>query len=210
MKDFFNMDGPLMSALSKVADLMILNLLFIVCSIPVITMGASFTALSYVTLKLREGQDGYVARSFFHAFKTNFRQATLTWLIFLAAALVLFLDMFAMRSFTGTLGTVIRISVWLGVLIWCMGFLYVFPLTARFENTVKQTLKNAQILAIANAPKTLAMLVIVLGSVILTFWNARTIGWGVLAWILIGFALVSYINSIFQVPVFHRLAETAD
>ena len=205
MRNIFNLDGPLFTALNKLSDLIILNLLFIVCSLPIVTAGASLTALSYVTLKIREGEEGYVTRSFFKSFKQNFRQATLIWLILLAAALIMFLDFRIMRSYEGTLGTVIRVSVYLGVLVWCMLLIYVFPLLARFENTIGQTLQNALLLAIANAPKTLIMLILLIGSVFLTLWNANTLVWGILVWLMLGFSVISYINAFMLVPLFHKL-----
>jgi len=205
MRNVFNLDGPLFTALNKLSDMIILNLLFVVCCLPIVTIGASCTALSYVMLKIREGEEGYITRSFFKSFKQNFRQATVIWLILLAAAIIMFLDFRIMRSYEGTMGTVIRVSVYLGVIIWFMVFMYVFPMLARFENSIKQTLQNSLLLALANAPKTLIMLIIMIGSIFLTLWNATTLVWGILVWLLVGFATVSYINCVFQVPMFHKL-----
>ena len=72
MRDFFSMDGTLFRFLSKVADIMILNLLFILCCLPVVTIGAAVTALSYVTLKMKDQEEGYIWKSFFQSFKQNF------------------------------------------------------------------------------------------------------------------------------------------
>lgn len=206
MRNVFNLDGPLFTALNKLSDMIILNLLFVVCSLPIITIGASWTALYYVMLKIREGEEGYIVRSFFKSFKQNFRQATVIWLILLAAGLIMFLDFRIMRSYEGTLGTVIRVSVYLGVILWFMVFMYVFPLLARFENSIKQTMQNALLLALANAPKTLIMLIIMIGSIFLTLWNATTLVWGILIWLLLGFSVIAYVNCMFQVPIFHRIS----
>lgn len=206
MRGIFNLDGPLFSALNKFSDLIILNLLFVVCSLPIVTIGASLTALSYVTLKMKEGEEGYVARSFFRSFKQNFRQATVIWIFMLLIAVLMFMDFRIMRLYEGTVGTVMRISVYLGAMIWGMILVYVFPLLARFENSIRQTLQNAILLAIANAPKTLLMLAVIFAAVFLTLWNATTIIWGILIWLLIGFSTISYISSILLIPIFHRLA----
>ena len=80
MSNFFNMDNGLFRALGKLADLMLLNILFLVCSLPIFTIGASFTAMYYVTLKLAENEEGYIARGFLKSFKQNFKQATIIWL----------------------------------------------------------------------------------------------------------------------------------
>lgn len=77
-----------MRTLSRVADLMILNMLMIACCIPVITIGASYTAMHYVVLKMIRGEDGYLVRGFFKSFKANFKQATLIWLMMLVVIVV--------------------------------------------------------------------------------------------------------------------------
>ena len=81
MGKIFDMDSPVMRVLNRVGDLLILNVLMIVCCIPVITAGAAFTAMHYVLLKIVRGEEGYLIRGFFKSFRSNFRQATLIWLL---------------------------------------------------------------------------------------------------------------------------------
>ena len=89
MGRFFNMDSPLFSFLNRVADLIILNLLTLVCCIPIFTVGAAMTGLNYVCLKMVRNEEGYIVRGFFKSFKQNFKQATIIWLIILLAIIVL-------------------------------------------------------------------------------------------------------------------------
>ena len=84
LSGLFNYDNPVWRFIGKFWDVLILNVLWLVCSIPIVTIGASTTAMYYVTLKLARDEDGYTIRSFFKSFKENFRQATVIWLIFLA------------------------------------------------------------------------------------------------------------------------------
>ena len=72
MGGIFNIDGPVMRTLTKVADLMILNVLAMICSIPVFTAGAALTALHYMSLKIVRGEEGYIIRGFFKSFKEKF------------------------------------------------------------------------------------------------------------------------------------------
>lgn len=65
MSSFFNMDSPVMRFLSRLCDLMILNILCLICCIPIVTIGASITALYSVTLKMVKGEDSYIAKGFF-------------------------------------------------------------------------------------------------------------------------------------------------
>ena len=81
MGRFFNLDSPVMVALTKMADLIIVNLLAFFCCLPIITVGASMTALHYVVLKIVRDEECYIVKSFFKSFKENFRQATVIWLI---------------------------------------------------------------------------------------------------------------------------------
>ena len=92
MGGLFDLDSPVMRFLSKMADLIILNLLAFVCCLPIFTIGASMTALHYVLLKIVRNEEGYVVRGFFKAFKSNFKQATVIWLILLAVLFVLLGD----------------------------------------------------------------------------------------------------------------------
>ena len=104
-------DNPVIRFLNKLTDLVFLNFLFLLCSLPVVTMGASLTAMYAVNLRsVREG-DGYVAKRFFAAFRENFRQATVCWLIVLGTALLLFVDVvFWQRSGMGEAGRVMMIA----------------------------------------------------------------------------------------------------
>ena len=100
MGRLFSLDSPLFSFLSKVADLIILNILVMICCIPIVTVGASLTALHYVVLKMVRNEDSYIVRSYFKPFKQNFRQATVIWLIMLLIFAVLLGDAFILRFST--------------------------------------------------------------------------------------------------------------
>lgn len=204
MSNFFNMDNGLFRALGKLADLMLLNILFIVCSLPIFTIGASFTALYYVTLKLAENEEGYIARGFWKSFKQNFRQATIIWLILLFFGIVLALDLLILKDSAGTFVTVLRVVITATIIIYALILLYVFPILARFYNSVKDTFKNAFIMAVVNLPRTFVMLLICIASVLATFLNTYTLWYGILIWMMAGFALVAFANSFFFKKIFAK------
>ena len=81
-----------MQFITKLACTAYLNLLWFICCIPIVTAGASTTALYYVTLKMVKDEESGLTRAFFHSFKENFRQGTIIWLILLAAGIVLGID----------------------------------------------------------------------------------------------------------------------
>ncbi len=199
------MDGPVFEFLNKMADLIILNLLFVLCSIPIITIGDSLTALAYVLLKKKEGSEGYLWKQFFHSFKENFKQSTIIWVFMLLAAVVLAVDFSMLSAFSGAFKMVLMVVVLLGLFFWLVLAIYAFPLQSRFENPIKQTIKNAILMSLANAPKTILMIVITIAAAAITIWNAYTIVWGVLFWIMIGFALLQEINCTFLHKMFQVL-----
>ena len=148
-----------MRVLSKISDLMILNFLVILMCIPVITAGAAFTAMHYCTLKLVRGHETSVTKMFFHSFKDNFKQATLIWLIFLGITAIFVVDTLFLASNPNETSDFVRG----GVLAFYAMVLFigtqVYPLLARFFNTIRGTLKTAFVYSFRHLPKTLLMLV---------------------------------------------------
>lgn len=157
MNKLFDMDSPVMRFLNRVGDLLILNIMMIICCIPIITAGAAYTAMHYVILKMIRGEEGYLIKGFFKSFVRNFKQATLTWLLMLLIMAIFIGDAFIF-SYSGVVFpkplviTVIAVAI-----IMLLVSMYIFPLLARFDNTIRNTIKNAALLAIANLPKTLLM-----------------------------------------------------
>ena len=98
MSNLFNPDNKFFTFMGRVADLMILNILCIICCIPVITVGPAITAMFYVTLKMARNEESYVIRGFFHSFKQNFRQGVIIHLIMLVVGAVLLFDLYFTRQ----------------------------------------------------------------------------------------------------------------
>lgn len=139
--DIFKIDSPFMKTLETIANLMILNILVILCCIPVVTAGAGFTAMHYVLLKIARKEEGYIVKSFFHSFKQNFVQATVIWLIMLAVMAALFFDWRFIRQYDMPLVYVILLYTVAGIVY--LIFLYVFPVLSHYTNTIRGTFKTA-------------------------------------------------------------------
>lgn len=196
MSKLFRMDSPLMRFLTKIADLMVLNILFCVTSIPLITIGASWTALYSVTLKMVRDEEGSVSRSYFRSFRQNFRQATLLWLGVLVVLALLALDIRVLNGMAGgTAPGLLRVGVEILALLGIMVLQYLFPSLARFEASLADTLKNACMMALAHLPKTALMTAAAVGAVWITLINNTTIAVGLMVWPLIGFSLMAFGNS---------------
>jgi len=204
MQNIFNMDNAFFRAMGRLADLMILNLIFLLCSLPVFTIGASTTALYYVTLKMAANEEGYVVRSFLKSFRQNFRQATIILVALLFAGSVLGLDIYILNHSDSSFGAVFLVLISAITILYVMELIYIFPLLSRFENSIAVTFRNAFIMAIADFPRTLVMMLLIVGSVFLTFWNAYTLWYGILVWIVCGFALIAFANSFFLNRIFKK------
>lgn len=175
MGKFLDMDSPVMRFLNRVADLMIMNFLMMLCCIPVITAGAAFTAMHYVFLKVVRGEEGYLIKGFFKSFKENFKQATIIWLLMLLVIAVYVGDSFIFNYSGLTFPKALVIAVVAVAVLLVLIAVYVFPLQARFENSVKNTLKNAMILAFANLPKTLLMVVCYALPIVIVYFSSYAV-----------------------------------
>ena len=186
---FLNIDSPLMQALSKIADLLILNLLTLLCCFPVITVGPALTALNYMALKIVRNEDTYIVRGFFKSFKENFRQSTLIWLLFLVMGLLLAGDYIILNGSEMRYSGVMQVLILVVAIFEICTFLYTFPVLAKFQNTIKRTLKNAFLISIMQFPKTIAMIIIYLIPLVVFFISFQLIpivfffGLSVPAWV---------------------------
>lgn len=144
--NFLKIDSPFMRFMGTVADLMILNVLTVICCIPVITAGASFTAMHYVLLKIARKEEGYIVKSFFRSFKQNFLQATVIWLIMLVVIAALFVDWRLTRM--NRFPMVYVVLMYMAIGITYLVFLYVFPVLSHYSNTIRGTFKTAFIMSI--------------------------------------------------------------
>lgn len=145
MRGILTPDNPVMNFITRIVYSVYLNILWFICCIPIVTAGASTTALFYVTLKMVKNEEGSITAQFFRAFKENFKFSTKVWLIMLALGIVLSVDGFVLyhmrfENWFWAVLTAIFIVVVLAYLIVAM---YIFPLMARFENTVRMMFFNS-------------------------------------------------------------------
>ena len=196
----FKLDSPLMNFLGKVCDIMILNVLVIVFSIPIFTAGAAITAAYSVAYKMVKNEEGHITKGFFKAFKENFKQSTAIWLIFLAVFFILFFDYRIMFYSEVELNELIQYGVIAVTVILAMGFSFVFPLQARFSNTVKNTIKNSFLMALSHLPS--AILFVVSYAVpILAFYFLPQLGPVVL---MLACGLLPYSKSFLFLKIFKK------
>lgn len=210
MGNLFNMDSPVMRFLSLLCDLMILNFLCLICCLPIVTAGASVTALYSVTLKMVRGEESYIFKGFFKAFKENFKISTIIWVILALIGALIFVDYQAAAAMPGKLQTVFKMMIGVLITFYAMTLTYIFPYIARFENTIFNTVKNSILISILNLPNTILLLSIPVGTAFITLYNGTTMMYGSLFWILVGFSTIAYCNSVILRKVFVKYEPTED
>lgn len=160
MNKLFDIDSPVIAFLSRIADLIWLNLLTLICCIPVVTAGAAFTALHYVTVKMVRNEEGYLTRSYFKSFKENFLQATALWILLVLILAVAAADFYFISLMDSGVAFVLRIGLGAVFFFFLCSAVYWFPLLSRFENSLKNTIKNSCLVGVLCFPKTIAILLI--------------------------------------------------
>ena len=159
MRNTFDMDNLFFRFTSRIADIFILNLIFVITCIPVVTIGAAVTALMSTSLKMSENKEGYIVRQYWKAFRQNFKQATGIHLIMAAIGALLGFDIYFWFSHKTGMSAVMLIGAVAMMFVYLMVLLYAYVQQALFENTVKANLKNGFLTALKNFPFTVLMMV---------------------------------------------------
>ena len=200
---FFSLDSKFSQIMGRVFDLMMLNIIFLIMCIPIVTIGANFTAMYYVTLKMIKNEETYIFRTYWKSFRENFKQATAIWLILLAVLIVLILDLLLVMRMPGTI-TYLRFVFLVLIFFEAMVLSYVFPVLSRFDNTVKNTIKNSILMAIRHLPWTIMILLVNLCPLLIyVFSTTKIVSYLILLMFLLGFSTVAlgcswfFVNKIF-------------
>lgn len=194
----FSIEGKFFRTLTKIGDFLILGVLGIIFSIPVITVGASLTAMSSVGMKLVKDEEGYVFRNFIHSWKSNFKQSLGIELILGILAVILCTDVSICVNWAreeGSLLPQILVYAFFGLLLVLIAVtIYAFPLLARFQNTVIGTLKNAMLLCMKHLPQTFIMLLCTVG---ITYFSL-----GYFPVLVLTIPIMCYVNSYIMTRIF--------
>ena len=216
MNKWFRLDSPIMMGLSRLSDLVIVSFLWFVCCLPIVTIGASTTAMYYVLMKVvRDEEDVKLIPTFFQGFKSNFKQATVMNLISLVLGAILLADAYYWFFGQGSMAT-ISFAIFFAAFVWLVCIMsYAYPLQAQFYNTVKQTLINGAILSMRKFPVTVIVFLLNTLPVILTVLCLMTLGHFALMvqtlpiWILLYPGVSAYINAKLFVKLFDPFLKAA-
>lgn len=210
MGKLLSLDNPFFQAMERVADFFILNILTIVCSIPLITAGAAFAAHYKVMQNLVMDSEQPIGKSYFRAFAQSFKQATALWLMTVLAAALIVVDVILTYLYLD--GLAVTIYVLLGVIgVVAFGTAgYAFALIARYENSLKEHLRNSLILAVGNLPRTLLMLLVYAIPLLMALLSLPLFLNTLIIWATFGISIILYLQARIIKPVFLMLEKTED
>lgn len=196
----FDTDNVFFRAVATFGYIWWLHILWLICSIPIVTIGASTTALCYSCMKLRK-KEGYVTANFFHSFKENFWQSTAIFFVFLLTGAVLGFNLIVGKWFQIPFYTIIKNVMFVLMVPYGITLLYVFAIQAKFRNKIKKTIQYAFWLALINPAKTICMVLIMAFVAVLN----TTIVLANFVTISMGAGIVMYVLSAYYNKIFDRI-----
>ena len=143
---FFSVDSPLYKFMNRLMDVFKLNCMWLLCSLPIVTMGAATTAAYTITLKMVKDEEGYIAGPFWKEFKANLKKGSILGVIGMVASYAVYLD-FQLYHAAKHHNIMFLIIGVVGVYLIFMHMVYAFPLMARYENSIINTMRNSYSIA---------------------------------------------------------------
>lgn len=202
MKSMFNLDSPLNKGLTLVADLMLVNFLFLLFSLPILTIGASLTAMNSVTLKMARKEQPSILKSFWRSFNENLKQATILWILTIGMGGVLFAWYIVIENLINIgIASVFRVFLYIFMVMFIIMLTYIYYLQAMFANKIMQTIKNALLFSIKHLFFSFIFIFIIFVGLFIVFFYPKIIGYGLIV-VLIGFSLMSYCIAFFMNRIF--------
>lgn len=198
---FLKTDNPVFSFMGRLGDVVLLNVTWLLCCLPVITVGASATALFYVARKMAAGEDYRVWRDFFHSFRANWKQATALWLALLAALAVAAANLWIGLHTDSGLGNLCRGVGAVLLLVWLMAEGFAFPLLARYDYRLGRLALDALSLAVRKAYITVVHILLVIWLPALLFIDPNLFAFCLPLWLLAGGAVSAVAVSGLLLPV---------
>ncbi len=189
--------------MSELVTLLLLNILTIICSIPIVTCGAALASLHYCIMKMVDEEDTHVASMYFKQFKDNIKSVTPAWLIFLGFGAFLYFDYSTIGSVEGDGKNIPLVLIYAGCIVYLAVYVWFFPLAAKFENGVAAKFKNSFLMAIGALPRTAAMMIIWAVLMFIFTHSYRLLP----IFAILGISLPAYLSSIFYYPVIKRQIE---
>ena len=175
----FSVDGGLYKFMQSLATVFKVNMLWLLCSLPIVTMGAATIAAYDITLKMVDDEEGYVGRQFFKSFKANLKRGIPLGLLFFFCIYVVWLDFSLFEQIEGN-PIILLIMGFVAAYVFVLSFIYAFPLQARYDNTIIRTLQNSFNISLKYFVRTLFTIILVIFEIVIILWNSTTLFFGII------------------------------
>lgn len=171
---FFSVDSPFYKFMQRLWDILQVNFFWVICSIPIVTIGASTAAAFKVCLHMVDDEEGYIAKEFFKGFKENWKQGTVLGLVSLIAVYAVYLDIQLFNAVEDN-PMIFLIAAILSGILFAICLLYAFPLMARYQNTLWKIFRNSFEICRRYAGRTLVLILVLAVELIVWFFNRTTL-----------------------------------
>lgn len=196
----FSIDSPLMRALNLIANIVLLHLIWLLYSLPLVTIGASTTALYYSCMKLIRTDENYVYQNFRKSFRENFKQSTIIWLVLFLIGFLFVTDIRYGLFLNNAMGKMMIIGCSVFLIPFILVALYIFPIQAKFQNRIFDNVKNALLMSLRHFPFSLILLVIMGTIVFLGLFFRPFMG----LLLICGAGLTAYLTSNVYIMIFRK------
>ncbi len=190
-------DSPLMSGLARLTVILVVGFLWTLTSLPIITVGASSSAVYYVFLKTLRGEEGSYWKDYFRAFCRDFKQATIVWLLLLAVGCVFAFSAYYYQQLNANAPQWLSLVFGALLVMLLSVLIYIFPLISRFSNTLRNIFLMAVMLPVKNLKWTVALVLMAAAVALICFYFTPLI--------FFGYGLFAYVASLIFVKIFKPL-----
>ncbi|MGI6006188.1 MAG: YesL family protein [Ruminococcus sp.] len=206
---FLNNDSAFGRICTFIGTIVMVNLMFVLTVIPLVTAGAGFCAMYYSMLKLIRYKEINPFSEFFHGFRDNFKKATLSWIGILGLAFFFYADLRICSYMTGILKNCVFV-IWIGIVALIFISMYLFPVMASFEGNIRRCIKNSVFFIGSNLLYMILIGFLNIVPMVLTYANLAILPLSAFIWCLCGFALIAFINSMFLMRLFEKYLDPLD
>ncbi len=204
MTNLFSYDGLIYKTGTKIFQLLVLNILYLVTCLPLITIGAANTGLAAATMKMIEGKEGNVAIDYLHAFINNFKMATYFNLLFGVINVLVLLNYLFAGAVSSPLRPFVYFFLGLAGVISLVGMTFIYPYIARFDDDIMTTTKNTSLLILKHGKLSLLILLVAIVPVLLAILSPLLMVFSIYISAFIGFALLTYLKSLLLLSIYKQ------
>ncbi len=170
---FFSTEGALYKFISRLWDMIVLNFIWVIFSLPIVTIGASTVAAYSVALKMVDEEEGYIVRSFIKAFKENLKQGILLGIIAIVASYLVYINYELFNAIESNPIILLFVAILAGI-FFLSSLLYAFPLAARYHSSIMQIMRNSRQICMKYFVRTLILILLLAMIILMILWNSTT------------------------------------